>query len=279
MKNLFCLMKSKIFLLGVIVLCFLVIHHYKAHSKPKAFTAAHAAEVFTNSIGMKFVYIKPGTFIMGSPTSEKGRKSDETQHKVTLTKGFYMQTTEVTQAQWRAIMSNNPAYFNGDDRPVEQISWNDVQEFIVRLNKKEGTDKYRLPMEAEWEYACRAGGNRAFANGGITQTRCKHDPNLNQIGWYCGNSGEKHHPVAQKRPNAWGLYDMHGNVREWCQDRYGAYPSNHVTDPKGVSQGSSRVNRGGGWSNYAKSCRSANRYAMLPDIGISGLGFRLVGRR
>ena len=250
----------------------------------------------TNSLGMEFVYIKPGTFMMGSPSSEPGRRSDEKQHQVTLTKGFYMQTTEVTQGQWRAIMGNNPSHFKncGDDCPVEKVSWNDAQGFIRKLNQKEGTDKYRLPTEAEWEYAARAGSTTVFANGGISELKCGYDSNLDAMGWYCGNSGVTYsgcydasrwggpkcagtHPVAKKQPNAWGLYDMHGNVWEWCQDWYGKnYPSGSVIDPTGRSSGSDRVNRGGSWLSDARGCRSANRRRSKPGYRNRYLGFRLV---
>jgi formylglycine-generating enzyme required for sulfatase activity len=206
----------------------------------------------TNSLGMEFVYINPGTFMMGSPSSEPGRGSDERQHRVTLTKGFYMQTTEVTQGEWKAVMGNNPSYFKncGDDCPVEVVSWDDVQAFIQKLNRKEGVNRYRLPTEAEWEYAARAGSTTAFANGEISrpaELECNDDWNLDAMGWYCGNSWRKPYtyteqtapnfsrklprPVAQKQPNAWGLHDMHGNVHEWCQDRHAPYPSGSVIDP------------------------------------------------
>jgi len=159
---------------------------------------------------------------------------------------------------------------------VECVSWNEVQEFIRRLNRLEGTDKFRLPTEAEWEYAARAGSTTAFANGGILELKCGYDANLDAMGWYCGNSNVSYsgcydasgwggpkcagsHIVAQKEPNAWGLYDMHGNVWEWC-DRYGKkYPSGSVTDPEGPSSGSGRVGRGGGWYYNARNCRSALR--------------------
>jgi formylglycine-generating enzyme required for sulfatase activity len=231
----------------------------------------------TNSIGMTFVRINPGTFWMGSPTDEPGRYSDETRHQVTLTNGYYLQTTEVTQGQWKAVMGSNPSHFSscGEDCPVEKVSWTDVQEFISALNTLEGTTKYRLPTEAEWEYAARAGSMTAFANGEITKTDCDHDPNLAVMGWYCGNSGDTTHPVAQKQANAWGLYDMHGNVREWCSDLDGSYPSSAVTDPTGPSSGSDRVCRGGGYLNYARVCRSAHRYSHSPGDSYSDLGFRL----
>jgi len=188
-----------------------------------------------------------------------------------------MQTTEVTQEQWKAVMGSNPSYFlsPGEDSPVEFVSWNDVQAFIIELNKL-GEGTYRLPTEAEWEYAARAGSTTALANGDITETYCGYDPNLDAMGWYCGNSGDKKHSVAQKQPNAWGLYDMHGNVWEWCQDWYGTYPSSAVTDPQGPSSGSFRVFRGGSWSINALSCRSAYRFSFSPNLRKRNLGFRLV---
>ena len=221
--------------------------------------------VLVNWLGMEFTYIPAGTFMMGSPEIEPGRDTDETQHKVRLTRGFYLQTTEVTQGQWKAVMSGvNPSSFNtcGDDCPVETVSWDDVQVFLFWLNFwsavfGEGTP-YRLPTEAECEYAARAGSTTAFANGGITVDGygCSPvDPNLDLMGWYCGNAGSATHPVARKKPNSWGLYDMHGNVWEWVQDWSGVYPSGSVTDPTGPSTGSSRVARGGGWSNGARYCR------------------------
>ena len=232
-------------------------------------------DVCEEPLGMTFQLIRAGTFTMGSPTDELFRGSDETQHEVTLSKDFYIQTTEVTQGQWKAVMGSNPSYFSdcGDDCPVEYVSWNDIQEFIEKLNEMEGTDKYRLPTEAEWEYACRAGSTTAFANGDITETGCGYDPNLDQMSWYCGNSDDKTHPVAQKEPNDWGLYDMHGNVREWCQDWYGDYPTDPVTDPSGPSSGTYRVIRGGGWFSYARHCRSADRLSF--DPAVLNFGFRV----
>jgi formylglycine-generating enzyme required for sulfatase activity len=251
-------------------------------------------ESFTNSLGMTFVFIKPGSFKMGSPTDETYRGSDETQHTVILTKGYYLQTTEVTQGQWKAIMGHNPSDFKncGENCPVESVSWDEVQQFIKKLNQKEKTLKYRLPTEAEWEYAARAGGKKAFANGRITESGCGLDPNLDRMGWYCGNSCVKYgggydcswcinsckagtHPVAKKQPNIWGLYDMHGNVWEWCQDIYGEYPTYSKTDPKGPESGGLRVVRGGGWDNGAGDCRSANRRGYEPGSRSDLLGLRL----
>ena len=231
-----------------------------------------------NSLEMMFVYIEPGTFMMGSPSDEPGLDNDETLHRVTLTKGFYMQTTEVTQGQWKAVMGNNPSYFKncGDDCPVERVSWNDAKQFIQRLNQREGGSRYRLPTEAEWEYAVRAGSSTAFANGSISEFKCGFDSNLDAMGWYCGNSNNKTHPVAQKKPNAWGLYDMHGNASEWCQDWYGDYPSGSVTDSTGPLIGSDRVSRGGCFGDAARDCRSAIRGCYPPGLGSRYGGFRLV---
>jgi len=251
-------------------------------------------ETYTNSLGMTFNLIPAGTFMMGSPEDELGRYIHETQHRVTLTSSFYMQTTEVTQVQWEAVMGSNLSYFSecGGNCPVNQVSWYDVQDFITALNSR-GEGTYRLPTEAEWEYAARAGSTTAFANGDITVTDCGLDPNLDAMGWYCGNSAVTYdgcfdssfrggpscagtHPVAQKLPNAWGLYDMHGNVWEWVQDWYGYYPTTAVTDPTGPETGSHRVFRGGSWGNDAQCCRSACRDLGTPGNRCGSPGFRLL---
>jgi len=226
--------------------------------------------VNTNMIGMKFLYIPPGEFMMGSPKEEAGRYDNEILHKVVLTKPFFMQNIPVTQGQWRAIMGSNPSHFNngGDDCPVEQVSWDDAQEFIRKLNQKEGADNYRLPTEAEWEYACRAGSTTAYCFG-------DDESRLKEYAWYDKNSDSKTHPVGLLKPNAWGLYDMHGNVWEWCQDWYGDYPSDAATDPIGATVGSYRVLRGGGWYGLARDCRSAYRYYGPPDYRYILIGFRL----
>ena len=230
-----------------------------------------------NSIGMKFVYIQPGDFMMGSPSGEKKRNSNERQHKVTLTKGFYMGVTEVTQRQWKAVMGSNPSNFKGDDLPVEQVSWNYCQEFIKKLNSQEGGNKYRLPTEAEWEYACRAGTTTPFFTGECISTdQANYRGNFPMPGCSKGMYRRKTLKVASFSPNAWGLYDMHGNVWEWCEDWYGDYPSGHVTDPEGPSSGSSPVLRGGSWSDKASRLRSALRYGVDPDFRNHLLGFRVV---
>jgi len=234
-------------------------------------------KALTNSLGMKFVYIPPGEFMMGSPESEPERYNNEKQHKVTLTKGFHMQTTEVTQGQWEAVMGSNPSGFKncGNDCPVESVSWDDVQDFIRKLNRKEGTDRYRLPTEAEWEYAARAGTSTAYNWGKLAD--CSKANYGNGYGSECeGTNPGKTMRVASFAPNAWGLYDMHGNVWEWCQDWYGDYPSGAVTDPGGQSTGSERVLRGGSWGNNARYCRAADRGGGTPDNRDGSFGFRLV---
>jgi len=228
----------------------------------EAVVAGHPGRKFTNNLGMEFVYIKPGTFMMGSPSSESKRESDERQHRVTLTRGFYIQTTEVTQGQWERVMGNNPSRFKncGDNCPVENVSWKDCQAFIRKLNRMEGTDKYRLPTEAEWEYACRAGTDTPFSFGRCLSTdQANYDGNYPMPGCSKGEYRKTTVRSASFPPNPWGLYDMHGNVWEWCEDRYGDYPSGSVTDPTGPSSGSYRVFRGGSWYSHARSCRSANR--------------------
>ncbi len=240
---------------------------------------AEEKKPITNSIGMKFVYIPPGTFMMGSPENEPGRNKDETLHIVTLTKGFYMQTTEVTQGQWKIIMGNNPSEFKncGDNCPVEQVSWNDTQVFIQKLNQKEGTNRYRLPTEAEWEYTARAGTTTPFAFGACLSTdQANHDGDPLE-GCSKGTYRAKTVSVGSFSPNAWGLYDMQGNVYELCQDWYDKdYPSGSVTDPSGSSSGLSRVLRGGSWGHDARRCRSAIRSYYLPGYGSNFIGFRLV---
>ncbi|KPA15413.1 peptidase C14 caspase catalytic subunit p20 [Candidatus Magnetomorum sp. HK-1] len=213
---------------------------------------------FTNTLGMTFVRIPAGSFMMGSPTNEPERDSDEVLHKVTLTHDYYMQTTEVTQGQWQAIMGNNPSYFKncGDRCPVEQVSWNDVQEFIKKINTKDRGRKYRLPTESEWENAARAGTQTPFAFGNCLSTNdANYNGNYPLTGCSKGQYREKTLPVGSLRKNAWGLYDMHGNVWEWCQDWYGAYSTGDAIDPTGPYAGSDRVFRGGSWLSSASLCR------------------------
>jgi len=232
---------------------------------------------FTNSIGMSFVYIEPGTFMMGSPSDEPDRYSNETQHQVTLTKGYFMQTTEVTQSQWKEIMESNPSDFSscGDNCPVENVSWNDIQEFIQKLNQKEIGRNYRLPTEAEWEYAARAGTSTSFFWGNQADcSRANYGNGLLSGECKSINPG-KTKTVKSYLPNNWGLYDMHGNVWECCSDWYGDYSSNALIDPVGPTAGSARVVRGGSWFSNAGRCRSAYRLSDDLVIACSALGFRL----
>ncbi|MBM4284603.1 MAG: formylglycine-generating enzyme family protein [Deltaproteobacteria bacterium] len=228
-------------------------------------------QTLTNSVGMKFVLIPAGTFQMGSEKGESGRLDNEEQHQVTISRPFYLQTTEVTQGQWQQVMGHNPAKFNqnGDDSPVERVSWDDAQAFLAKLNQMEKTGQYRLPTEAEWEYACRAGGAARFSFG-------NDGAKLGEYAWYDQNSGGRTHPVGQLKPNAWGLYDMHGNVWEWCQDWYGEYAAGPVTDPRGPSSGRFRVLRGGSWYLASQAFfRCAHRHRDRPTLRSDLVGFRV----
>ena len=227
----------------------------------------------TNSIGMKLRLIPAGEFMMGSPGTESGRGANETQHRVSITKPFYLGVTEVTQEQYQKVMGTNPSYFKGPQNPVETVSWADAVEFCGKLSalpaEKTAGHVYRLPTEAEWEYACRSGTTTAYGFGDDASR-------LGDYGWFRSNSDSKTHPVGEKKPNAWGLYDMHGSVWEWCQDRYGEYPSGSATDPTGATSGSDRVLRGGSWNYYARYCRSAYRDRITPEYRDYYLGFRVL---
>jgi formylglycine-generating enzyme required for sulfatase activity len=217
--------------------------------------------------------IPAGKFMMGSPDSEKGHFDGEgPQHEVTLSKPFYMGVTEVTQAQYEAVMDTNPSNFRGETNPVETVSWDDATEFCKKLSEKT-RQAVRLPTEAEWEYACRAGTATAFSFGDA-------DSALGDYAWYSANSGNTTHPVGQKKPNAWGLYDMNGNVWEWCADwygyGYGDYTNGAVRNPQGAGSGGLRVLRGGSWRNGAGSSRAAFRFFCTPDFRHYFYGFRVV---
>ncbi len=239
---------------------------------------------YTNSLGMAFVKIPPGTFMMGSPGDEAHRDQDEVRHQVTLTRPFYMQTTEVTLAQWWELMGKK--FFGrrkGDsDKPVSRVSWFDCMEFIDKLNQR-GEGKYRLPTEAEWEYACRAGTQTAYFWGEeIDCTRAMYSNNPMKSDECTPYARSRHFkpagpaPAASYPPNQWGLYDMHGNLWEWCSDWYGDYPARAAKDPKGPPSGTKRVRRGGSWYKYGWYCRSANRNMGHPAIKLGTLGFRVV---
>jgi formylglycine-generating enzyme required for sulfatase activity len=242
-------------------------------------SSAQPPKELTNSIGMKLVLIPKGTFMMGSPENEEGRNQDETQHEVTISKDYYLGVHEVTQAQYEKVMHKNSSHFQGAivggenaGLPVENVSWDDAVEFCKKLSdlpeEKKAGREYRLPTEAEWEYACRAGSKTAYSfddEEGLLPEYC----------WFKRNSSRRTHTVGLLEPNAWGLYDMHGNVWEWCSDWYGDYPKGAVSDPTGPKEGSRRVRRGGCWGYEAAGCRSAFRSRFHPSFRSSSLGFRL----
>jgi formylglycine-generating enzyme required for sulfatase activity len=228
-----------------------------------------------NGIKLEMIAIPGGTFRMGSPKSEKGRNDDEgPQHQVTVSP-FYLGKYQVTQAQWQAVMGTTvkqqrdkehkdwPLCGEGNDYPMYYVSWDEAQEFCRRLSQQTGKT-YRLPTEAEWEYACRAGSTGDYAG------------NLNAMAWYGNNSGSKMHPVGQQKANAFGLFDMHGNVWEWCQDWYGGYSSDDQSDPTGPAKGEFRVVRGGSWLSVGASCRSAYRNRDAPGVRDDIIGLRVV---
>ncbi len=219
------------------------------------------------------VYVEGGAFTMGA-TTEQTTEADSDErptHKVTLS-DYYIGETEVTQALWSAVIGTNPSYFTGNNNPVEKVSYTDCIEFINKLNElfsgKLNGMKFALPTEAQWEYAARGGNkSRGYKYSGSSF--------IGDVAWYVNNSGDKTHPVAQKKPNELGLYDMTGNVWEWCRDWYGSYSSSPQTNPIGPTNGSRRVDRGGSWYNDARDCRVSNRYYYNPSNRVHDLGFRL----
>jgi formylglycine-generating enzyme required for sulfatase activity len=225
---------------------------------------------YTNSIQMTFVLIPAGRFIMGS-VAPHAKDNEQPAHSVYLSRPFYMGKYEVTQAQWQAVMSGNPSYFKGNPQaPVDSVSWHHAQRFIKRLNERESGRQYRLPTEAEWEFAARVASPTLYSFGDDAAQ-------LRYYAWYKETAGNSPHPVGKLQPNIWGLHDMHGNVWEWVQDRYGTYPYRSVTNPQGPSSGSSRVFRGCSWSSPTLQCRTANREALPPGEYSEGyMGFRLV---
>ncbi|MDR3159529.1 MAG: formylglycine-generating enzyme family protein [Zoogloeaceae bacterium] len=237
--------------------------------------SGQSGQTVTNSIGMEFVLIPAGSFMMGSADDDQyAVKNEKPAHWVTISQPFYLGKYEVTQGEWTAVMGDNPSYFKGRSNPVESVTWHDVQTFIERLNQKEGTNKYRLPTEAEWEYAARAGTTTRYSFGDDVDS-------LGRYAWHYDNSGNKTHPVGQKEPNPWGLYDMHGNVWELVQDWEDDYSKSPVTDPRGPSGGSCcRVLRGGSWFDdprhgWGWAFRSARRVGNPPVSRPKDSGFRL----
>ena len=232
-----------------------------SHSGSTSSTVSLSAEL--NKLINNMVYVSGGTFIMGGDES-----SDQTPtHSVTLS-SYYICKYEVTQALWRAVMGSNPSKFKGDNLPVEQVSWNDCQTFINRLNNYTGRN-FRLPTEAEWEFAARGGNySRHYKYSGSNY--------ISDVAWYCDNSGNRTHPVGTKQANELGLYDMSGNVWEWCSDRYGSYSSYSQSNPTGATSGFGRVERGGNWCGLARYCCSSHRSYYAPGNSFDDLGLRLV---
>lgn len=221
-------------------------------------------------IELRMKRIPAGSVDMGSSAGQEDRIDDEgPMHRVMIGKPFYLGVFEVTQAQWGAVMGACPAKRGGEPLfPVENVSWDDCQAFIAKLNAM-GIGTFRLPTEAEWEYACRAGTQTAYSFG-------RRTADLDEYAWYDGNSGSSPHQVGTKEPNPWGLYDMHGNVWEWCGDWYGPYGKDGQTDPAGATAGTYRVYRGGSWGRPSGCCRSAHRSGCSPSYRLGDLGFRLV---
>jgi len=212
---------------------------------------------------MELVWCAPGKFEMGSPVDETGRFENEPRHFVTITKGFWIGKYEVTQRQWESVMRSNHSRFKNPDNPVENVSWHDCMMFVKRINAALG-GVARLPTEAEWEYACRAGSDSPVSGGGA----------LVDVAWYDLNSDNQAHEVGRNKPNAWGLYDMHGNVLEWCSDWF-SMPSSDAVDPKGPPSGSFKVLRGGCWFFYERDCRCAYRLKREPNLRNCIFGFRI----
>lgn len=282
---------------------------FTADGTPARTYPAPCSTTSTNTVGMQFNRLPPGSFVMGSPVTELGRSADEKEHSVRLS-GFSIQTKEITKAQWEAVMGGGTDPSSGLDNcvddntcPVTDVSWYDAVGFANALSTAEGKTPcynlsacsgtvgvnftctsvginssctgYSLPTEAQWEYAARATTSTAFYNGAITNTAC-NDPKLKLIGWYCGNANNTTHAVAQKTANSWCLYDMSGNVEEWTQDWYGTYPTAVELDPDGSATGTKRVYRGGSFLSNASHGRSAYRNSATPDSLGSNVGLRLV---
>jgi len=236
---------------------------------PKAAVSATASQLkemaidLGGGVKMEFVLIPDGSFMMGSD------KDAKPVHRVTIAKSFYLGKFEVTQEQWEKVMGNNPSRSKGAKNPVESVTWDDCQKFMEAVKRKVLSQTFRLPTEAEWEYACRARFNTDYCYGDAPDK-------LRDYAWFKDNSEGTTHPVGQKKSNAWGLFDMHGNVREWCQDWQGEYTAKSATDPTGPASGVTRVLRGGSWDADATLCRSALRRGLVPSDRRSLLGMRAV---
>jgi uncharacterized protein (TIGR02996 family) len=227
-------------------------------------------------VEMKFAFIPPGTFLMGSPANEAKRRGEEVQHRVTLTKGYYLGIYPVTQAQWKAIEGTDPSNFKGNDLPVESVSWDECDQFCKKLGQKTGK-RFRLPSEAAWEYACRAGTTTPFWCGNTISTeQANYDGRYTYGNGKKGEYRQKTTPVSKFHDNPWGLHDMHGNVWEWCNDWCGSLDGSDITDPQGPQSGTSRVLRGGSWGYVPGYCRAASRNWYDPAVRSYYFGFRVL---
>ena len=245
-----------------------------------------AIEMVRHAIGLEMVASVPGEFLTGSPLEEKGRRDFEPQHRVRLTQPFWIGRFPVTQTEYEAVMRENPSMFSGERRPVEMVDWNQAMTFCAKLTESfvfavSERFVFRLPTDAEWEYACRAGTTSAFNDGSDCTKPWGKDPALTRLGWFDRNSGGKTHPVGEKKPNAWGLHDMHGNVSEWCLDGWREYTWREYTgeaqiNPLGpIDEYACCVSRGGSWSSPASFSRAACRFEARPGFRSNHLGFRL----
>ena len=262
---------KKVLLLPLLLLFTLL--HLQTQAQALEKQGSTETKVYTNSIGMAFILIPAGQFQMGAHESEDGSSKEKPHHMVIISKPFYMGKYEVTQDQWQKIMGNNQSLFRGPTRPAERVSWDDVQMFISELNAREKTTSYRLPTEAQWEYAARGGSKTSYCYGDDPKGK-----KLALYGWYEKNSGKQTQPVGELKPNSWGLHDMHGNVQEWVQDWFDRkyYNISPRIDPEGPPDGRKRAIRGGSWINPAWHCRSATRNYYSSDYVDNDIGFRLV---
>ena len=272
-------MKTTAKVSGMLVVLLALAHGRGADAPPpaKPAPAAKRAEPpreltlsLSSKAAMKLVLVPAGKFVMGSPKEERDRLDSEGPRRdVTLSKAFYLGIYHVTQEQYEAVTGTNPSKFKEATRPVEQVSWNDAVAFCRKASAKTGK-RFRLPTEAEWEYACRAGTDTCFSFG-------DDDRALGEHAWFSDNSGKSTHPVGQKKPNAWGIYDMHGEVWQWCSDWYAdSYTGAASKDPQGPKSGKNHVCRGGSWLGSPSMCRSAFRTSTAPGNRIAYFGFRVV---